>query len=406
MKPFHSLMALLLAATGASSEWALAKTPDRPAHHDPSGGFLNTYPTPSHGMPQFLKWRWQHWWGINHTEDQVELPPDPPGTTGDVEHPLEPFPLTPVDPACLAANTRHPTYTWIGHSTFLLQVDGVNLLADPYFSDRASPLTFMGPKRVVPPALAMDQLPPIHVVLISHNHYDHMDLAALRALNERAKTNTPGRQPILLVPLGVKAYLRGKGIFNVEEFDWWDSQVAGTEGYRAKGQTLAEKKSGSTIEAVFVPAQHFTARGAGDLNKTLWGGWVVKGKTFRFYYAGDTGYAPIFQDIGQRLGPFDLAAIPIGAYNPRWMMGPVHVNPEDAVKIHQDIRARQSVGVHWGTLSQTDEPLSEPPRRLVQARQTAGLAPDRFLVVRHGATLWSPEGPQGARPPLREGCPR
>ncbi len=247
--------------------------------------------------------------------------------------------VVPNDGAFLRTNARHsvPTVTWIGHSTVLVQMDGVSFLTDPVWSERASPFEFAGPKRMVPPGVAFDALPPIDFVVVSHSHYDHADVPTLVRLAE-----TGAR---VFVPLELGAVLREAGVDAVEELDWWDERTVGAV----------------TIHCV--PAQHWSARSLGDRDRTLWSGWVVAGPSRRFYFAGDTGYFAGFADIGARLGPFDLAAVPIGAYEPAAMMRPFHMNPEEAVHAALDVHAKAALGIHYGTFDLTDEPPDEPPRR-------------------------------------------
>lgn len=273
------------------------------------------------------------------------------------------FPLAKNDVAWLQANRSQPTLTWIGHATFLLQINGKNILTDPHLTERASPLPFGPPARWVKPGLNFDELPHIDAVVISHNHYDHLDLATVRTLAAQA-----GGPPLFFVPLGIRQWMADQGIKNARELDWWDASPA------------------LGLNFHFVPAQHFSSRIGVDRNKTLWGGWVIETANFRFYFAGDTGYSKDFADIGARFDGFDLAAIPIGAYDPRSIMAFMHVTPEEAVKIHQDIGARYSVGMHWGTFRLTVEPMDEPPQRLAKARAAAGLSEDVFSVMQHGET--------------------
>ena len=266
------------------------------------------------------------------------------------------------DGAALRANTTAPTVTWIGHATLLFQLAGVNVLTDPQWSERASPVGFAGPRRVTPPGLAFEALPPIHVVLISHDHFDHLDLATVKRL-------AAVHQPRFYVPLGYKAWFADAGITDVVELDWWESRTE-------RGLTLT-----------CVPAQHWTARSFGSENRRLWSGWVVAGDGRRAFFAGDTGYyAPYFQAIGARLGPFDLAAVSIGAYEPSVIMGLTHTTPEESLRIFDDVRGRRFLAMHWGTFDLADEPLEEPPHRLMAEVQRRGLDPDQIWVLRHGET--------------------
>ena len=281
------------------------------------------------------------------------------------------FDLAPNDPAFLRENRTRRTATWIGHATVLLQFDGVNVLTDPQFSERASPVQWLGPKRAVPPGIPLNDLPAIDLVVISHDHYDSLDANSIRALRRRPG----GDQTLFAVPLGLAAWFRSAGIDNVRELDWWESTSLGS----------------LTITAT--PAQHWSQRTLFDRNETLWSGWVVAAPGFRIYFAGDSGYGPLFREIGSALGPFDLALLPIGAYEPRWFMQPNHINPEEAVLVHRDVGARRSIAIHWGTFVLTDEPLTEPPVKLGEVLLRHGLAAEKFLVLKHGETRLLDEVP-------------
>jgi N-acyl-phosphatidylethanolamine-hydrolysing phospholipase D len=265
-------------------------------------------------------------------------------------------PVVPFDAAAVAEN---PSVTWIGHATFLVRMDGATFLTDPIFSDRASPVSFAGPKRLVPPGIPLDALPLIDFVTLSHDHYDHTDVESIRVLARRGAR--------FVVPLGLGALVREAGGQAVE-LDWWQSTE--TNGVRVHA----------------VPAQHFCGRSLTDADRRLWAGWVVAGPTRRFYHAGDTGYFAGFAAIGERLGPIDLAAVPIGAYDPASIMRFVHLNPEEAMRAALDARAVRTVGMHWGTFDLTDEPLDEPPRRFRAAARAAGLADDRAWTLAIGET--------------------
>ncbi|MEM7047555.1 MAG: MBL fold metallo-hydrolase [Pseudomonadota bacterium] len=310
-----------------------------PKHHQPDGTFRNRYAQRDGSFFDFLKWQW----------DAPERKPIA-------------FELSANDPAYLARNRQDPTLTWIGHATFLLQYSGLNILTDPHLSARASPFTFVGPRRMTPPGLALEQLPPIDVVVISHSHYDHLDRTTVRVL---AQQESP---PHFFVPLRLADWCRRQGVKTVTELDWFESVSHGDWTFHA------------------VPVQHWSNRTMFDRNKTLWAGWVIERQGFRFFFAGDSGYSKDFQDIRARYGDMDLAALPIGAYAPRWIMKKQHANPAEAVQIHQDLGARWSVGMHWGTFQLTDELPDEPPKKLAQARTQAGIKPDRFFVMGHGET--------------------
>jgi N-acyl-phosphatidylethanolamine-hydrolysing phospholipase D len=319
--------------------------PGKP-HHG-AEGFRNNYPHAARDAG-FWKWQWQRW--------RAGLPrPPPPGGW--------PMQVLKPDSAYLKTNVNEPTLTWIGHSTVLLQLNGVNILTDPHFTERASPFFFVGPKRQVALPMSVAQLPHIDLVVISHNHYDHLDRDTVKQLNAQA-----GGAPHFFVPLGLKAWLHDAGIDNASELDWWDKRA----------------EHGLVIH--LVPVQHWSSRGLTDRNKTLWGGWVIEAPNFRFFFAGDTGYSQDFRDIAARFGGFDLAALPIGAYEPRWFMQAQHINPEEAVRIQQDLRARYSVAIHWGTFALSDEPLDEPPKSLARALAAARIPSERFFVMKHGET--------------------
>ena len=312
--------------------------------------YRNTYAT---GWVRNSFWRWQleRW--------RKGLPRVPSGGWR--------FDSVTPDSAWLKANRSVPTITWIGHATFLLQVDGLNVLTDPHLTARASPLRFAGPVRVMPPALDFHHLPRIDAVVLSHNHYDHLDEATVRRLDAQA-----GGPPRFFVPLGLRRWFEGRGMRRVTELGWWDSD-------RFDG-----------LAFTLTPVQHWSARSLRDRNTTLWGGWRIDGRQGSFFFAGDTGYSEDFRDIRRRLGPVDVALLPIGAYEPRWFMSVMHVNPEEAVRIHQDLEAGHSVAMHWGTFVLTDEPMDEPPRRLAHALREASIPHSRFRVPRHGET-WTLE---------------
>ncbi len=325
-----------------------------------AAGFANNYPhdTAYTSRLNFLKMIWQLRANGGEPEAKKHLPP-----------------TVVTDAEALKGPLGAPTLTWLGHATVLVQSGGVNLLTDPHLTERAGP-RWLGPKRLVPPALTVAQLPHIHLVVISHNHYDHLDLDTLRALDMQ-----PGGAPLVLVPLGVKKWLKNKGFHRVEELGWW--------------QQITRHSTTLT----FTPAQHFSARTPWDRNRTLWGSWAIRLPDLNFFFAGDTGLSPDFAEIGERLGPFDLAALPIGAYEPRWFMKPLHVNPAEAVQIHQDINARKSVAIHWGTFRLTPEPFDQPPRYLIKARAAAGLSADEFAVLAVGETrTYPPAASTGHKP--------
>lgn len=260
----------------------------------------------------------------------------------------------------LNAAAMTPMITWVGHSTFVVQMGGVTFLTDPIWSDTPSPVPVLGPRRFVKPGIAIADLPAIDFVTISHNHYDHMDLPTLRTLAER-DPNT-----VFFVPEGNGQVLRSAGITNVTELNW--------------GQHARQ----GAVTVHCLPAQHWSKRSLTDTNKSLWSSWAVIGPDRRFYHAGDTGYFSGFKEIGKQLGPFDLAAIPIGAYTPSAMMRASHINPEEAVTTALDLRARSVVAMHFGTFDLSDEPLDEPPRRFLRAANNQGLGEENAWVLNIG----------------------
>jgi L-ascorbate metabolism protein UlaG (beta-lactamase superfamily) len=252
--------------------------------------------------------------------------------------------------------------TFIGHATLLIQTAAGNVLTDPMFSRRAGPFNIIGPRRVREPAVRFEDLPPISTVLLSHNHYDHCDLATLRRLARRF-------DPLVLTPLGNGALVRSTGIRRVEELDWWQSAAT------------------SAMTVILTPARHFSARSPLDRNRALWGGFVMVTGTRRIYFAGDTAYTPFFAEIRERLGPIDLALLPIGAYEPRWFMQTVHMNPAEAVQAHLDLGAPASVAMHFGTFQLTAEGIDDPPRALAAALEAKDVLPSRFKVPAFGESM-------------------
>ena len=270
-------------------------------------------------------------------------------------------PLSPRLPADLPADVAAATF--INHSSFLLQVGGLNLLTDPVYSDRVGPCNLGGPKRARPPGLPFEQLPRIDCVLISHNHYDHLDVATLRKLEQRF-------DPLFVSTLGNERFLRRKGLLKTIELDWWERHQVRPE-----------------VELVLTPAQHFSSRHLFDRDQTLWGGFAISSRTHRVYFVGDSGYGEHFREIGRRLPDIDLALIPIGAYEPRWFMRFAHVNPDEAVRIHLDVRSRLSIGMHFGTFQLTDEAIDDPPNALREALRQHGVSHESFLVPEFGQTV-------------------
>jgi L-ascorbate metabolism protein UlaG (beta-lactamase superfamily) len=238
-------------------------------------------------------------------------------------------------PAPVLAEGKKASFTFINHATFLVQTPQVNFLTDPVFSERVSPVKFAGPKRVRPPGVSLDKLPSIDVVVISHNHYDHMDLDSLKELDKKF-------HPLFIVPLGNREFLLMEGLQNVVELDWWQEQ-------KVKDAIIT-----------FTPSLHWSSRTLWDKYETLWGSYMVTTPGFKFYFAGDTGYAEHFRDTKMRLGAPDVALLPIGAYEPRWFMKMHHMNPAEAIEAHKDLEAGITFGMHFGTFQLTDEGIDGP----------------------------------------------
>ncbi len=315
---------------------------DNKKHHLPDGTFKNRFDSSiDKSFSDLIKW----WWN-GETPEDVD------------------FEIAENDPQFLKNNKESQTLTWLGHSTLLIQYDGINIITDPHLTQRASPVSFAGPKRYTNPGLSVEDLPEIDLIVISHNHYDHLDKLTIEKLFEKQVKNPPR----IFVPLKLKEWFVNLGIENVVELDWNESEIFGEWIIHA------------------VPVQHWSSRTPWDRNKTLWAGWVLEKEGFRFFFAGDTGYSKDFKNLGKKFGQFDLAAIPIGGYDPRWFMKSSHANPEEAVKIHIDINYRYSVGIHWGTFILTDEPLDEPPKLLKVAAEKSGIKKDEFFVMKHGET--------------------
>jgi N-acyl-phosphatidylethanolamine-hydrolysing phospholipase D len=317
-------------------------TRSSPRSHFHKGFFRNRYSSTAHGPSwDLLKFLW----GMRTSAFRT---PNLPQQTPNV--------------AWLKANREVNALTWIGHSSFLLQINGLNVVTDPHLTRRASPLRNAGPKRVNPPALDFPDLPPLDLALISHNHYDHLDeRTVVRLAREHAGLT-------FAVPMGLRRWFDKRGISRVIELDLWQSAEV----------------CGGRVHCV--PVQHFSGRSANDRNKTLWCGFIFEHCGKKTFFAGDTGYSADFKDIGEKFAPVDLALIPIGAYEPRDFMAPVHVNPEEAVHIHRDIGSRQSVAMHWGTFRLTLEPLDEPPQKLREALRAAAIDDQKFWILQHGET--------------------
>ena len=257
-----------------------------------------------------------------------------------------------------------PRATWIGHATTLVQYRGINYLTDPHLTQYPFSNGFYVEPRYTQPGLSFEQLPPIDFVVISHNHYDSLDRDTVAMF---------GDSVMWYVPLGLKRWFLGRGISaeRVVELDWWQS-----------------RRFNDRVEVTMTPAQHWSKRNPWDTNESLWGGWVVEIDDFRSYFVGDTGYNDsYFKEIGSRLGPFRLAMIPIGAYQPRYFMAGHHVDPAQAVDIHLEVNALQSLPIHWGTFQLTTEPILEPAQLLTSEMNKRGLPPEQFSPIKIGETL-------------------
>jgi L-ascorbate metabolism protein UlaG (beta-lactamase superfamily) len=334
-----ALLFLLAACVSVGTE----PLPGHPPHHV-AGGFRNTDPD-FHRPSSWTRWSFvtrRLWAGFTAPR------------TFDA-------PRVANDGTALRAGLINPSITWIGHSTLLVQVNDVNVLTDPQWGARASPFSWAGPKRLSPPGLVFEDLPRIDVVVISHDHYDHLDLGTVKRLAETF-------DPLFLVPLGLKAWFADNGMSRVEELDWWQEHA-----YRG-------------VRFVCVPAQHFSQRTLWDGNRRLWASWAVLSRERRLYFAGDTGYFAGFKEAGQRLGPFDIAALAIGAYLPPEIMKAVHTTPEEAVQAFVDLEARVLLGIHWGTFDLADEPLEEPPARMLAEISRRGIDSERAWIFKLGET--------------------
>lgn len=252
--------------------------------------------------------------------------------------------------------------SFINHATFFIQLPGLNVLTDPVYSERVSPFTWMGPKRVREPGLSFDTLPSVDVVIISHNHYDHLDKESLKQIDAKF-------HPLFLVPLGDEKLLNELGIQNVKAMDWWE-----------------EVKVKDT-RFIFAPTQHWSARSLWDKNESLWGSFMIDNGASKIYFGGDTGYSEHFKDIKTRLGAPDLALLPIGAYAPEWFMKVHHMGPKEAVQAHLDLGAARSVGMHFGTFQLTDEGIDEPVTELQKGLIELKVAPEIFQVLDQGQSL-------------------
>lgn len=315
----------------------------RKSHHT-ADGFKNPNPNfETKGLWNVISWQFQRF-QLPHSLDPKDYPP---------------FPVLPNDGNQLLANHSKLSVTWVGHATTLIQIDGVNILTDPIWSERCSPVSFIGPKRYTPPGIKIENLPRIDIVILSHNHYDHTDLPTLKQLEEKF-------HPLVFTGIGNKKLLLAEGLKNVKEMDWW------------------EETKTNDLSITFTPTQHFSGRGLFDRDETLWGSYLISGEKEKVYFGGDTGYYTHFREISERLGPIDVAILPIGATEPRWMMEPVHVDPIQAVQAFVDLKAKYLVPMHYMTFVLSDEALDSPVPRTKEELKRAGISEDHFIPLKIG----------------------
>jgi N-acyl-phosphatidylethanolamine-hydrolysing phospholipase D len=320
--------------------------PDNDTSHYDDNGFKNPYmDEQQHGFRALFKWIFTRKPDI---PDEYSMPV--------IENPTQFF-----------SNHEDVLICWIGHATFLIRIHGTWIITDPFFSERASPLQRLGPKRMVPPAIPLHNLPPVDYVLISHSHYDHLDKPVVRQLADRGSK--------FLVPLRLESWFENLNIPVAASCDWY-------------GQFET-----SSLKFTATPAQHFSARTPFDRNKTLWCGWMIEKGDMRIYFAGDTGYFPGFKQIGKQFSPIHIALLPIGAYEPRWFMKSVHMNPADAVEAYKDLGAQSALGMHFGTIKLTDEAMDEPPAQLESKLFQNEISLQSFRSPAFGETFyWSGGG--------------
>lgn len=326
-----------------------------PPHHGPDGRFRNPWSGPKapRGQGDLIRWMWERW--------RSPRAPDPPPEALPRRAPELAEPRVPEE-------TDELRLTWVGQATFLIQLPGLTLLTDPVFSHRASPFRWLGPRRLSPPGLELDALPPVDAVLLSHDHYDHLDAPTVRALRDRF-----GDDLTWFTPLGYADWLARRGVTRTSELDWWEADH------------LPRGAGAATIRAL--PARHWTRRRLFDARKRLWCAWSVEWGERRLFFGGDSGFCPAFAEIGERAGPFDVALLPIGAYEPRWFMRSNHMNPEEAAQASRDLGAAATVGMHWGTFRLTNEPPLEPPRRMREAWSSLGLPDSDLYIPALGETI-------------------
>ncbi len=301
--------------------------------------FQNIEPFPDNGLWDVLKWKFK---GLSKSKDWPKY---------------KEIPQLKVE----RSRSEDLVITVINHATVLIQLNNLNIITDPHFSKRASPVKFAGPSRVVNPGISFNDLPTIDIVLISHNHYDHLDLDTLGRLKDKFN-------PRFYAGLGTKEFLTDNSIPLSFDLDWWES-------FQHKN-----------VNITFVPAQHWSARGLFDKREMLWGGFYIEG-TSKVYFAGDTGYGIFFKEIRKKLGAPDVSLLPIGAYKPRWFMKYAHMNPDEAVQASIDLESKKSIGMHFGTFKLTDEGIDRPSEDLLKALKKKKISLDNFLVPVFGKAI-------------------
>jgi N-acyl-phosphatidylethanolamine-hydrolysing phospholipase D len=309
--------------------------------------YKNTYKTEKQSFLTFVKWRFGQ---IPQEKNAIEIKES------------QNFKPVITKPGLTKIYNPDPSkiqITWIGHSTVLIQVGGLNILTDPIFSERCSPFSFLGPKRHTPPAISLEELPAINIVLISHNHYDHLDSKTIKILGDKS---------LYLVPKGIGQWLHKRGITNVVEFNWWENLKLNKIVFNS------------------VPVQHFSSRMFFDYNNSLWCGWVIESKYGKVFYAGDTGYSRLFKALKKRFGPIKVAILPIGSYMPRYIFGSMHLDPPEALLAHKDLGAAHSIPVHWGAFKLTAEPIFEPPLYMQKVLMDNKISPKKFSIINIGET--------------------
>lgn len=316
--------------------------------------FLNK--EPDHGILDHLRWLWEM-----ETVEWPEWIDDPPQAAPEAK---------------VAGNVMRVTY--INHATVLIQIGGINILTDPIWSARAGPVSWLGSKRIRAAGVKMEDLPDIHIILISHDHYDHLDIPTLKSL-------TTDNRPVILAGLGMRRHL--KDCSDVVELDWWEEY---------------HHKSGTKI--TFVPSRHNSGRGIFDKNKTLWGGYVIEKSQKRLLFLGDTGFGEFLEELATRFDYFDLAILPIGNYEKRWFMKSEHMNPDDAVKAHEMLNVEQSVGIHYATFDEhPEQSIHAHERDLKEALKKHGIPESRFWILEFGEGRELSTQPQGIRPEIKKG---